>query len=139
MRNAGDISNFMKDNPCRFCGNQREMHTYWAMVNPGRRFVFCPNNVYKDFDWLDSPMRERSVQIIPGLLRRGNRMEAEIARLEAKEKKLFVALPMIWVAIAIVLFQKMQGFCLYLVVVMGLWWCLIMYWVWLRLRNTQPI
>ncbi|KAH7864188.1 hypothetical protein Vadar_026779 [Vaccinium darrowii] len=107
MRTHRDIGNFIEDNPCNVCGNRREMHTSWTTINPGRRFVSCPNDSCKDFAWFDPPMCARSVQIIPGLLKKANKMEAEITRLKAKEKKLCVALAMTWVAIAIVLLQKM--------------------------------
>ncbi|KAH7834061.1 hypothetical protein Vadar_012358 [Vaccinium darrowii] len=94
MGNHCDIGNFMEDNPCKVCGNLREMHTSWTTINPERRFISCPNDSCKDFAWFDPPMCARSVQIIPGLLRRGNRMEAKITRSKAREKKFYVALTM---------------------------------------------
>ncbi|KAH7865850.1 hypothetical protein Vadar_012025 [Vaccinium darrowii] len=70
-----EVGNFMEDNPCAVCGNQRDLHTSWTLVNLGRRFVACPNDKCKDFAWFDPPMCEKSVQIIPGLLRVRNNME----------------------------------------------------------------
>ncbi|GJR08004.1 hypothetical protein Tco_0790656 [Tanacetum coccineum] len=50
-------------------------------VNPGRRFLAClqlngERCIY--FDWVDPPMCQRAMMIIPGLLRVRNRMEADM-------------------------------------------------------------
>ncbi|KAF7146750.1 hypothetical protein RHSIM_Rhsim04G0160000 [Rhododendron simsii] len=59
-------------------------------VNPGRRFVACPNKKCNDFEWLDPPMCKRSMQIIPGLLKMRTKMEEEISRRKNKEKMLWI-------------------------------------------------
>ncbi|KAH7846465.1 hypothetical protein Vadar_014296 [Vaccinium darrowii] len=89
-----DVTNLMEDNPCAVCGNRRELHTSWTAVNPGRRFVACPNDKCMDFAWFDPPMCERSVQINLGLLRMRNNMEKELLMRKKKEKMLWIALGM---------------------------------------------
>ncbi|KAH7866229.1 hypothetical protein Vadar_017434 [Vaccinium darrowii] len=87
-----DVTNFLEDNPCQVRGNRRVLQTSWTNVNPGRRFVDCPNDSCKDFEWFDPPMCPRSVQIIPGLLRVRNNMEKELSVRKKKEKMLWIAL-----------------------------------------------
>ncbi|KAH7839980.1 hypothetical protein Vadar_010959 [Vaccinium darrowii] len=86
----------MEGSPCAVCGNVRELHTSWIPLNPGRRFVACPKEECKDFAWVDPPMCERSVQIIPRLLRKRNKMEEEISRRKKREKMLWIALGISW-------------------------------------------
>ncbi|GJR95620.1 zinc finger, GRF-type containing protein, partial [Tanacetum coccineum] len=55
--------------------------TSWTDTNSGRRFLACPQIngercIY--FDWVDPPMCQRSMMIIPGLLKVRNRMEADM-------------------------------------------------------------
>ena len=73
---------------CNVCGGRCRGQTSWTDLNPGRRYVRCPNNECRNFAWIDPPMCARSVQIIPGLLRRINRAEAEVQALKIEEKKL---------------------------------------------------
>ncbi|GKB00967.1 zinc finger, GRF-type containing protein [Tanacetum coccineum] len=65
-----------------FCGHPAVTRTSWTDVNPGRRFLACPQLngercIY--FDWVvDPPMCQRDMMIIPGLLRVRNMMEADM-------------------------------------------------------------
>nr|GEV59955.1 hypothetical protein [Tanacetum cinerariifolium] len=55
--------------------------TSWTDTNPGRRFLGCPKiegQRYIYFHWLDPPMCQRAILIIPGLLRARNMMEADM-------------------------------------------------------------
>ncbi|PIN06779.1 hypothetical protein CDL12_20663 [Handroanthus impetiginosus] len=62
------------------------MKTSWTYLNPGRRYSICSN--FREargcsfFSWMDPPVCERSRQIIPGLLRRVNKLENEVTKFE---------------------------------------------------------
>ncbi|KAL7143962.1 hypothetical protein ABFS83_08G226700 [Erythranthe nasuta] len=65
---------------CR-CGLKLEVKTSWTPLNPGRRFVTCPHRGDKGcklFIWCDPEMCERSKQIIPGLLKKIDSLEAQL-------------------------------------------------------------
>ncbi|KAL3622638.1 hypothetical protein CASFOL_034049 [Castilleja foliolosa] len=72
------------------CGIQLEVMTSWTDDNPGRRFQGCPN--YKKpsccgfFRWVDEEVCSRSKQIIPGLIRKKNKLELELATEQEKLK-----------------------------------------------------
>ncbi|KAI7990449.1 hypothetical protein LOK49_LG12G02497 [Camellia lanceoleosa] len=68
------------------CGRKRLIHTTWTNTNPGRRFLSCPNNGYNQFTWVDPPMCNRAMQIIPGLLKKLNEMETQLKRRTGREK-----------------------------------------------------
>ncbi|KAH7853871.1 hypothetical protein Vadar_007509 [Vaccinium darrowii] len=102
-----DVTNFLEDSPCQACGNGRVLQTSWANVNLGRRFVDCPNDRCKDFEWFDPPMWARSMQIIPRLLRVRNNMENELSMRKKKEKMLWIALTVNWVMFAYMWFLQM--------------------------------
>ncbi|KAL3629939.1 hypothetical protein CASFOL_026251 [Castilleja foliolosa] len=72
------------------CGIELEVMTSWTDDNPGRRFQGCPN--YKKpsccgfFRWVDEEVCSRSKQIIPGLIRKKNKLELELASEQEKLK-----------------------------------------------------
>nr|XP_027070246.1 uncharacterized protein LOC113695370 [Coffea arabica]XP_027103353.1 uncharacterized protein LOC113724674 [Coffea arabica] len=77
------------------CGKQTLMMTSWTAMNPGRRFCRCAK--YREqggciyWDWVDPEMCQRSKEIIPGLLRSMNKMEAELDRLKENSRKEILA------------------------------------------------
>ncbi|KAL8551141.1 hypothetical protein ACS0TY_000284 [Phlomoides rotata] len=76
---------------CR-CKNEAIVVTSWKNGNCGRRFHGCqlyPNDGYCNFfKWIDPPMCDRAVEIIPGLLRRMNEQRAEIRNAQIIAEKL---------------------------------------------------
>ncbi|KAL7124209.1 hypothetical protein ABFS83_14G033100 [Erythranthe nasuta] len=72
------------------CGFRLPVITSWTPDNPGRRYQACPNygkSTYCGvFKWLDPEICGRSKMIIPGLLRRVNKLEAELACFKEKEE-----------------------------------------------------
>ncbi|GJT37239.1 zinc finger, GRF-type containing protein [Tanacetum coccineum] len=82
------------------CGLEAVTRTSWTNRNPGRRFYGCPtlSPTYVNFlRWFDPPMCQRSVQIIPGLLRSRNELEEILAMIEEKRRKLLKFLIISWV------------------------------------------
>ncbi|KAG8379338.1 hypothetical protein BUALT_Bualt07G0078000 [Buddleja alternifolia] len=73
--------------PCHILPSIRMMKTSWTNDNPGRRFLICERIECGKFMWWDPPTCSRSKAIIPGLLRRLNRHEDEMAKVELKMKK----------------------------------------------------
>ncbi|KAI3701432.1 hypothetical protein L6452_26498 [Arctium lappa] len=69
------------------CGLFATIRTSWTTKNPGRRFYGCPRKVSRCdfFSWYDQQLCNRSVEVIPGLLRSKNIVEAS---LKAKEKEI---------------------------------------------------
>ncbi|GJU78507.1 hypothetical protein Tco_1275577 [Tanacetum coccineum] len=67
---------------CLTCHSVCVIRTSWTDYNPGRRFYCCSRRGtnYGIVDWYDPPMCARSVQIIPGLLRNMNGLQARVAR-----------------------------------------------------------
>ncbi|KAK1406631.1 hypothetical protein QVD17_42104 [Tagetes erecta] len=59
---------------CR-CGVEAVLVTSWTPKYPCRRFHACPFKGCRFFKWFDEPMCERSVEIIPGLLKAKNKIE----------------------------------------------------------------
>ena len=64
------------------CGNWLATKTAWTDLNAGRRFVSCERCRF--FRWLDEPLCERARAIIPGLLRKINKLEAQTKQVECK-------------------------------------------------------
>ncbi|GJW40763.1 hypothetical protein Tco_0066608 [Tanacetum coccineum] len=67
--------------------------------NPGRRFYGCPTlspTCVNFLRWYDPPMCQRSVQIIPGLLRSRNELEEILALVEENRRKLLKFLIISW-------------------------------------------
>ncbi|GJW97726.1 zinc finger, GRF-type containing protein [Tanacetum coccineum] len=68
------------------CGLKAVIRTSWTR-DPGRRFYGCPTlspTCVNFLRWFDPPMCQRSVQIIPGLLRSRNELEQILAMVEEK-------------------------------------------------------
>ncbi|GJX70345.1 zinc finger, GRF-type containing protein [Tanacetum coccineum] len=64
------------------CGLEAVIKTSWTNRNPGRCFYSCPTlspTCVNFLRWFDPPMCQRSVQIIPGLLRSRNELEEILA------------------------------------------------------------
>ncbi|CAL2231282.1 unnamed protein product [Prunus armeniaca] len=72
------------------CGKLVRMQTSWTTSNLWRRFLVCPKSKgngekgCKFFQWFDAEMCERSKSLIPGLLRKIDRVEKENAKIRAK-------------------------------------------------------
>ncbi|GJU03418.1 zinc finger, GRF-type containing protein [Tanacetum coccineum] len=62
------------------CGNEAKIKTSWTNKNLGRRFYGCGIEAtnYGFFRWVDPPMRERSFDVIPGLLKAKNVLEEDL-------------------------------------------------------------
>ncbi|PWA83040.1 zinc finger, GRF-type [Artemisia annua] len=82
---------------CR-CGRVCIVKTSWTDAHPGRRFYSCPIERSRCgwIDWVDPPMCERAVQIIPGLLRARNRHENAIQELTRQVRKMKMYLILSW-------------------------------------------
>ncbi|GFP87700.1 hypothetical protein PHJA_000913700 [Phtheirospermum japonicum] len=67
-----------------YCDGEKTLilKTTWTKRNLGRRYWACPkygtNGYCEIFIWLDGEMCERSKQIIPGLLKKIDKLEDEI-------------------------------------------------------------
>ncbi|PWA64044.1 zinc finger, GRF-type [Artemisia annua] len=63
------------------CGLQCVVRTSWTNRNPGRRFYSFPtyNSRCPFIGWVDPPMCDRSLDIIPGLLRTRDALEDALA------------------------------------------------------------
>ncbi|KAK1350636.1 GRF-type domain-containing protein [Heracleum sosnowskyi] len=61
-----------------YCGAWAVQQTAWTSANAGRRFLACPFRKCGFFNWIDPPLCDRARAIIPGLIRRMNRLEAEL-------------------------------------------------------------
>ncbi|GJR17590.1 zinc finger, GRF-type containing protein [Tanacetum coccineum] len=82
------------------CGLEAVIRTSWTNRNPSRRFYGCPTlspTCVNFLRWFDPPMRQRSVQIIPGLLRSCNEPEEILAMVEEKRRKLLKFFIISWV------------------------------------------
>ncbi|GJY71804.1 hypothetical protein Tco_0475507 [Tanacetum coccineum] len=66
---------------CPSCEAQSIISTSWTSVNLGRRF-YCFLGPHGIIDWYDNPMCQRAVQIIPGLLRNINTLQASYEDLQ---------------------------------------------------------
>ncbi|GKC67013.1 hypothetical protein Tco_1099611 [Tanacetum coccineum] len=89
-----------------FYGLPAVTRTSWTDVNPRHRFLGCPQIegqrcIY--FGWLDPPMCQRALMIIPGFLRARNRLEADMVVLVQANRKLKKYLILSWVAFALFL------------------------------------
>ena len=67
------------------CGAPALVKTSWTSKNPGRRFYGCPRKVSRCdfFCWYDQQMCSRAMEVILGLLRSKNTVEAS---LKSKQK-----------------------------------------------------
>ncbi|PIN09951.1 DNA-(apurinic or apyrimidinic site) lyase [Handroanthus impetiginosus] len=89
----------MKDDFCHY-GNASIVRTSWTNRNPGHRFSSCARSKEKGgcnfFVWNDPPTCARSLEIIPGLLRRLKIEEAEATKRGKREKILWISLLLSW-------------------------------------------
>ncbi|KAK4429246.1 hypothetical protein Salat_1224900 [Sesamum alatum] len=63
------------------CGHDLVVRTSWTNSNPGRHFRSCSadaGNQCGVFEWIDPPMCRRSIEVIPGLLKRLNSQEKQL-------------------------------------------------------------
>ncbi|KAL3655892.1 hypothetical protein CASFOL_000288 [Castilleja foliolosa] len=79
------------------CGIQLELVTSWTDDNPGRRFQAFPNyklchHAVGFLDGFDEEMCSRSKEVIPGLLRKTNKLELLLAAEQEKNKFVQVVL-----------------------------------------------
>ncbi|KAL6275099.1 hypothetical protein ACE6H2_018700 [Prunus campanulata] len=88
------------------CGKLARMQTSWTTSNPGRRFLVCPKSkrewvkrMWVFFQWFDAEMCERSKSLIPGLLRKIDRVEKENANIRRKSKILWAAMLLSWLVV----------------------------------------
>ncbi|KAG8386349.1 hypothetical protein BUALT_Bualt03G0139600 [Buddleja alternifolia] len=84
-----------------YCARPAIRKTSWTDLNPGRRYIICDKfwepGECNFFEFTNPPMCERSRQIIPGLLRRVNRLEHELGEKKSQEWWM-------WVVVAACLF-----------------------------------
>ncbi|PWA63023.1 zinc finger, GRF-type [Artemisia annua] len=82
---------------CR-CGRVCIIKTSWTDAHSGFRFYSCPIEGSRCgwIDWFDPPMCERTVQIIPGLLKARNRHETAIEELTSQLRKIKMYLMFSW-------------------------------------------
>ncbi|WOH01022.1 hypothetical protein DCAR_0520400 [Daucus carota subsp. sativus] len=98
------------------CGFSPVLRTSWTDANPGRRFWGCSQyvrNRSRDCNfhmWHDPAVGDRAKNIIPGLLRRIQRLEDEIMRRRNKEKMLFI-----WLISALVIICFLVIVCVVIV------------------------
>ncbi|WOG86538.1 hypothetical protein DCAR_0205749 [Daucus carota subsp. sativus] len=91
------------------CGMDPVLRTSWTDANPGRRFWGCSQYVRNrsrgcNFHmWHDPAVGDRARNIIPGLLRRIQRLEDEIKRRRDKEKLLLISLSIAVIIVCVVL------------------------------------
>nr|XP_017217508.1 PREDICTED: uncharacterized protein LOC108195086 [Daucus carota subsp. sativus] len=75
-----------------YCGLPRVLKTSWIDNNPGRRFWSCRMYLKNErsgcgyYLWHDPPIGGRYQNIIPGLLRKIDKLEDEIKALKKKQK-----------------------------------------------------
>ncbi|XP_019166871.1 PREDICTED: uncharacterized protein LOC109162637 [Ipomoea nil] len=70
---------------CR-CGFLAPMKMSWSYANPGKRYRACPryggNDSCRYFEWMDYNVSERVTNVLRGLLKRANKYEHEIEKLQ---------------------------------------------------------
>ncbi|KAG8384113.1 hypothetical protein BUALT_Bualt04G0084500 [Buddleja alternifolia] len=91
------------------CRRLARIRCSWTDANPGRRFYGCDTNRDEGgcgfFVWLDPPMCERSRNVIPGLLRSVNRLQAELEtarQRENRERRAWTGLVLAWVVFLLI-------------------------------------
>ncbi|GJT74306.1 hypothetical protein Tco_1041031 [Tanacetum coccineum] len=92
------------------CGLQAVIRTSWTNRNLNHRFdgfpTFSPTCINFHW-WFDPQMYQRSVQIIPSLLRSHNELEAILAMIKEKRLKLMRYLIISWVAFGLYVYCTM--------------------------------
>ncbi|BFG20632.1 hypothetical protein CerSpe_069060 [Prunus speciosa] len=73
----GDGNSWMLPSWVCYCGKVAKIQTSWTSSHLGRRFYVCAQKRCQMWEWGDAVMCNRSKQIISGLLRRINKLEAE--------------------------------------------------------------
>nr|GMC91072.1 DNA-(apurinic or apyrimidinic site) lyase [Ipomoea batatas] len=72
-----------------WCGEIAPVRMSWSSANPGKRFRACPhygvrgNGNCRYFQWLDSDVSDRVAKVIRGLLKRLDKQDSEMQRLQA--------------------------------------------------------
>ncbi|CAL2229688.1 unnamed protein product [Prunus armeniaca] len=76
------------------CGKLAGMQTSWTTSNPRRRFL-----VYPKSKWFDAEMCESSKSLLPGLLKKIDRVEEENTKIRAKSSILWAAMLLSWLVV----------------------------------------
>ncbi|KAL8206225.1 hypothetical protein R6Q57_009776 [Mikania cordata] len=81
------------------CGKQAIIRTSWTSKNPGRRFFSCQEQGCNTgfIGWFDPPMSDRSIDIIPGLLKSKNDLHIQLKTSVAESKSLKKKLIFSWI------------------------------------------
>nr|GMD90819.1 uncharacterized protein LOC109164785 [Ipomoea batatas] len=78
-------SEFMAEVRCR-CGDLAPMKMSWSYANPGKRYRACPryggNGSCRYFEWMDYDVSERVSNVLRGLLKKADKHEKEIEKLQ---------------------------------------------------------
>nr|XP_027093790.1 uncharacterized protein LOC113714196 [Coffea arabica] len=95
------------------CGLRTKMSTCWCGENPGRRFLGCslwprPER-YSYFEWVDEPICPRGRVLIPGLLKKINKMEEQVERTRKREKILITIIVLLVVLLVMSWRSKGEG------------------------------
>ncbi|GJU47503.1 zinc finger, GRF-type containing protein [Tanacetum coccineum] len=72
------------------CGLEAVIRTSWTNRNPSHRFYGCPTlspTCVNFLRWYDPPMCQRSVHIIPGLLRSRNELKEILAMMQREAQQ----------------------------------------------------
>ncbi|KAL8224509.1 hypothetical protein R6Q57_019984 [Mikania cordata] len=82
-----------------WCGKVAIVRTSWTDKNPGRRFYLCPDkgSNCRFIRWLDPVICDRSMVIIPGLLKSKNEVETNLQSSEAANGQLKKYLIISWI------------------------------------------
>nr|GMD28440.1 DNA-(apurinic or apyrimidinic site) lyase [Ipomoea batatas] len=86
--NYSDSGEWIPEVRC-WCGEIAPVRMSWSYANPGKRFRACPrygvrgNGNCRYFQWLDSDVSDRVAKVIRGLLKRLDKQDSEMQRLQA--------------------------------------------------------
>nr|GMD06415.1 DNA-(apurinic or apyrimidinic site) lyase [Ipomoea batatas] len=74
-----------------WCGEVAPVKMSWSTANPGKRYRACPHYGGNDncwyFEWIDSDVTERVSRVIRGLLKKLDKKDNEIQRIQAAIEK----------------------------------------------------
>nr|GMD47231.1 uncharacterized protein LOC109163050 [Ipomoea batatas] len=83
--NNSSSSEFMAEVRCR-CGYLAPMKMSWSYANPGKRYRACPRygglGSCRYFEWMDYDVSERVSNVLRGLLKKADKYEKEIEKLQ---------------------------------------------------------